>query len=159
MRRKKLLTFLALMLTSVTGVMAQSTGSTIKFDPADTKNISVTVGGAAQTPTNGKIQNVAADAEVKVIANQGYKLKTVEVKKTKLQLTIGAGTALETTLDITGCTTWADVITKNSDKLEDSSGKPKKKGADYVIYKGESPVGVTDNVDPDATDYVWTSIS
>ena len=92
MRRKKLLTFFALMLTSVTGAWAQSTNYTLSFDPADTKNISVTVGGTEQTPTEGKIENVAAEAEVKVTPKDGYKFKKLEVKKAGGEATVPSET-------------------------------------------------------------------
>ena len=98
MRRKKLLTFFALMLTSVTGAWAQSTNYTLSFDPADTKNISVTVGGTEQTPTEGKIENVAAEAEVKITAKDGYKFKKLEVKKAGGEATVPSET-FDTTVD------------------------------------------------------------
>ena len=74
----------------------------------------VTVGGTAATVTEGKLQGVKMGSEVKVKANTGYKFRKVEVKKgEKLTLTVG-----DMVLDITGCTTWADVVAKNSDKIE-----------------------------------------
>ncbi len=74
----------------------------------------VTVDDQPATVTDGKLQSVKMGSEVKLNAKQGYKFRKVEVKKDeKLTLTVG-----DMVLDITGCTTWADVIAKNSDKIE-----------------------------------------
>jgi len=68
----------------------------------------------ADIDENHQLKAVKMGSEVKVTAKEGYKFRKVEVKKgEKLTLTVG-----DMVLDITGCTTWADVIAKNSDKIE-----------------------------------------
>jgi len=58
----------------------------IQFNAANANTIeagkaTVTVGGAAATVTEGKLQGVKMGSEVKVKANTGYKFRKVEVKK------------------------------------------------------------------------------
>ena len=60
---------------------------TISFDPAPVKNMTVTAGSEAKTPTDeGKIEAVKLGTEVKLKASEGYKFKTVEVKNTDVTL-------------------------------------------------------------------------
>ena len=97
-------------------------------------------------------------SEVKLNTKPGYKFRKVEVKKRPTTLTITDGNSFSTTLNIEGCTTWDQVITKNSNMImKDDSGNINAKTDTYGLYKGESryPVNVDDPFDPDATDYKW----
>ena len=60
----------------------------IQFNAANDNTIeagkaTVTVGGTAATVTDGKLQGVKMGSEVKVTAKEGYKFRSVEVKKTE----------------------------------------------------------------------------
>ena len=81
----------------------------------ETGKATVKVGDeAAEVDAKGKLTGVKMNSKVTVTAKEGYKFRKVEVKKgEKLTLTVG-----DMVLDITGCTTWADVVAKNSDKIE-----------------------------------------
>ena len=88
------------------------------FDATQASKGTVTVSGTDKTGaiTNGKLQGVKMESKVTINAKRGYKFRKVEVKKgEKLTLTVG-----DMVLDITGCTTWADVVAKNSDKIEEN---------------------------------------
>ena len=57
---------------------------TLTLSPAPVEKVSVKVGGTAVTPgEDGKVENVKMDTEVKLNANQGYKIRRVTVSKTK----------------------------------------------------------------------------
>ena len=80
----------------------------------EAKKATVKVGETAPEVKEGKLTGVKMNSKVTVTAKDGYKFRKVEVKKgEKLTLTVG-----DMVLDITGCTTWADVVAKNSDKIE-----------------------------------------
>jgi hypothetical protein len=60
----------------------------IQFKAANANTIeagkaTVTVGGTAATVTDGKLEDVKMGSEVKVTAKEGYKFRSVEVKKTE----------------------------------------------------------------------------
>lgn len=60
----------------------------IQFKAANDNTIeagkaTVTVGGTAATVTDGKLEDVKMGSEVKVTAKEGYKFRSVEVKKTE----------------------------------------------------------------------------
>ena len=103
---------------------------------------------------------IAPDTEVKIKAKRGYVIDKVEVKKTQTSLTITDGGEFSITLDIAGCTTWNEVITKNSDKIQKIlGGSIFDSRRQYGLHKGdgesEASVKAGDPVDPNATDYKW----
>ena len=81
-------------------------------------NVTATVAGSDAIITeDGKIEGVTKGQTVILKANTGYKFRKVEAKEgaaaAKVEITIG-----DVTLDITGCTTWEDIVNQNSDKLD-----------------------------------------
>ena len=58
-------------------------------------------------------------------------------------------------LDITGCTTWAEIIARNPDKLEDYYGYVLKKDNDYILTDGGEMVTSSVTFNPSAN-YEWT---
>ena len=130
------------------------------IDATQASKGTVTVNGTDKTGdiTDGKLKAVKMGSEVKLNTKPGYKFRKVEVKKRPTTLTITDGNSFSTTLNIEGCTTWDQVITKNSNMImKDDSGNINAKTDTYGLYKGESryPVNVDDPFDPDATDYKW----
>ena len=106
--------------------------------------------------TDGQLKAVKMGSEVKLKANNGYKFRKVEVKKDKKTLTITNGNQFSTPLDITGCTTWNEVIAKNPDMIQkDEDGYIHAKNGSYVLTKGGADVIADNPVDPNATDYKW----
>ena len=101
------------------------------------------------------------DSEVKLKANRGYVFRKVEVKKTPTTLTITNGGEFSITLDIAGCTTWDEVIAKNSDMImkDNDEGYILDSRGQYGLLKGGDPVKADDPFDPNATDYQWVEIS
>ena len=130
----------------------------IQFNAANDNTIeagkaTVKVGDAAATVTDGKIEKVKMGSKVTFTAKDGYKFRKAEAKKgiAKL-LTIG-----EVTLDITGCTTWQDVIFKNYTKIESSVGYVWTRGGSFILKNSSGNVSTDAVVDPNATDYYWSS--
>ena len=114
---------------------------------------SVTIDGAAATLTEGKVTGVKMGQQVKMTAKTGYKLKKVEVKKGGAEVSI---TVDNVTLLVTGCTTWEQVIAKNSDKIRKSrSDDVETVDGSAFLRKGTDIVKITHTVDPNATDYNW----
>ena len=113
----------------------------------------VKVGDAAATVTDGKIEKVKMGSKVTITAKDGYKFRKAEGKKGIVKLlTIG-----EVTLDITGCTTWQDVIFKNYTKIESSVGCVWTKGGSKILKNASGNVSTDAVVNPNATDYYWAS--
>jgi len=78
----------------------------------------VTVGGAAATVTEGKLEGVKMGSEVKMTAKDGYKFRKVEVKK-------GAGKTItigDVELTYADGDTWETIVSKNSDKIKTRAG-------------------------------------
>ena len=128
------------------------------IDATDVSKGSVTVAGTDKTrdiTAEGKLKAVKMGSEVKLKANNGYKFRKVEVKKTQT-ITITNGNQFSITLDIAGCTTWDDVITKNPDKIKKVLGGYINDSTDqYGLMKGGVPVRTDQDFDPNATDYKW----
>ena len=114
----------------------------------------VTVGGTAATVTEGKLEGVKMGSEVKVTAKEGYKIKSVTVKKTGAEETV--------TVTINDAKTEASFdmptndVTVNYELIRDMTVAVSAKVGDgtdgyrFSIYKKES--GQYDLVD-DAADY------
>ena len=120
----------------------------------------VSVDGTDKTSAiaDGKLKAVKMGSEVKLNTKPGYKFRKVEVKKTQTSLTITDGGEFSTRLDIAGCTTWDQVITKNSDMIrKDNDGFiwPNFGHNTYTLKKGEEYINAIDEIYPDATDYKW----
>ena len=136
----------------------------IQFNAANANTIeagkaTVTVGGTAATVTEGKLQGVKMGSEVKMTTKAGYKFRKVVVKKDKKTLTITDGGEFSITLDITGCTTWDQVITKNSGVImKNHLGYIHDSNEKYELLKAKVPVQADDPFDPKATDYLWGEI-
>ena len=130
----------------------------IAFNAANANTIesgkaTVKVGDAAATVTDGKIEKVKMGSKVTITAKDGYKFRKAEGKKGIVKLlTIG-----EVTLDITGCTTWQDVIAKNLYKIESSVGYVWTRGGSFIIKNASGNVSTDAVVDPNATDYYWAA--
>ncbi|WP_155808842.1 hypothetical protein [Xylanibacter brevis] len=122
-------------------------------------NITVTVAGTAKTPTDDKVTPVTTGQEVKIKAKDGYKFRKVEVKKkAEKPKTLTIGGTYEVTLDIDGCTTWEQVIAKNSNLIRvyyDYITDPKTFNA---LMKGDNIVSPSDNIDPTASDYIFEEL-
>ena len=136
--------------------------STLYFNPADkTELMEVKVDGKVANPIqDGKITPVLENTPVNLKANRGYVFRKVEVKKTSTSLTITNGGQFSITLNIAGCTTWDEVIDKNSDMIGKSyAGYIYAKTGQYGLLKGdgdnEASVNAGDPFDPNATDYKW----
>ena len=87
----------------------------ITFNAANANTIeagkaTVTVGGAAATVTEGKLQGVKMGSEVKLEAKPGYKFRKVEVKKASAEKTITIG---EQNYTVLKGETWKQFITRN----------------------------------------------
>ena len=138
--------------------------STLYFDPADkTELMEVKVDGKGANPIqNGKITPILENTPVNLKANPGYKFRKVEVKKRPTSLTITDGGQFSTTLNIAGCTTWDEVITKNAGMIVKNEGYIYYKTGGYKLKKGdgdsEASVQVDDPFDPNATDYWWAEL-
>ena len=91
----------------------------IQFNAANDNTIeagkaTVTVGGTAETVTEGKLEGVKMGSEVKVKAKDGYKFHKVEVKKGGLKtITIGG----EVVLVYEDGDTWEKIKDRNPDKV------------------------------------------
>ena len=140
--------------------------NTIDATQASKGSVTVKEGtGAAVDKTSaitaeGKLKAVKMGSEVKLKANNGYKFRKVEVKKTPTSLTITNGGQFSTRLDIAGCTTWDEVIDKNSDKImKTDAGDIYSQTNQYPLRKGDGQnkvyVNASDPFDPNATDYNW----
>ena len=114
----------------------------------------VTVGGTAATVTEGKLEGVKMGSEVKVTAKEGYKIKSVTVKKTGAEETVTVTTneaKTEASFDMpTNDVTVTyelirDMTVAVSAKVGDGTD-----GCRFSIYKKEG--GTYDLVD-DAADY------
>ena len=127
----------------------------ITLSPAPVKNMTVTVAGQAKTPDQeGKVEAVKMESEVKLKANTGYKFRKVEVKKKAKTITIGG--TYSATLDIEGCTTWQQVVEKNSTLIRIwDQNYITNLGTYMVLMKGNNYVAPGDNIDPTATDYTF----
>ena len=130
----------------------------IQFNAANANTIeagkaTVKVGETAAEVKEGKLTGVKMNSKVTITAKDGYKFRKAEGKKgiAKL-LTIG-----EVTLDVTGCTTWMDVIFKNYTKIESSVGYVWTRGGSYILKNASGNVSTDAVVDPNATDYYWSS--
>ena len=128
----------------------------LTLSPATDANLqSVTVAGTAKTADeNGVIRGIEPTKKVKITTTgPDYIIRKATVKKTVNTVTI---TVEDVTLDITGCTTWVDVVAKNSDKIECPGNGVKKKGTSYFLtYKtGDTRVNKTENVKADV-EYYW----
>ena len=129
----------------------------LTFDDVNFKtnqNITVKVGDADKTlDQDGKL-SVKAGQTVTLTAKQGYKFRSVEAKKggaAKVEIQIG-----DVTLDITGCTTWEDIVNLNSTILgADSNGEVYNKTTyHYLQYGSDQWVNKTQNYN--ANDgYYW----
>jgi len=134
--------------------------STLYFDPADRTNLmEIKVGDDkvnvkdSKTVKIEKVEGVIEGTPVSLTANTGYKFRKVEVKKgaADVYLTVG-----NITLLITGCTTWEQVIAKNSDKIRKSlSDDVETVDGSAFLRKGTDIVKITHTVYPNATDYNW----
>jgi len=134
----------------------------IQFKAANDNTIeagkaTVTVGGTAATVTEGKLEGVKMGSEVKVKAKEGYKFRKVEVKKGGPK-TITIGGSYSATLDIEGCTTWQQVVEKNSTLIrifiDDFITDPDTR---QFLMKGNNYVAPGHNIDPTATDYTFVN--
>ena len=134
----------------------------IQFKAANDNTIeagkaTVTEGGTAKTVTDGKLEGVKMGTEVKVTAKDGYKFRKVEVKKAGPK-TITIGGSYSATLDIEGCTTWQQVVEKNSTRItifvDDFITDPT---TYHFLMKGNNYVAPGDNIDPTATDYTFVN--
>jgi hypothetical protein len=134
--------------------------STLYFDPADRTNLmEIKVGDDkvnvkdSKTVKIDKVEGVIEGTPVKLTANTGYKFRKVEAKKgaADVYLTVG-----NITLLITGCTTWEQVIAKNSDKIKKSlSDDVEPLDGSAFLRKDTDTVKITHTVYPNATDYNW----
>lgn len=136
------------------------------IDATQASKGTVTVNGTDKTEdiTEGKLKAVKMGSEVKLKANNGYKFRKVEVKKDKKTLTITDGDEFSITLDITGCTTWDEVITKNSNMImKNEWGYIYDSRGQYDLHKGDGDnevyVNADNPFDPNATDYHWKEIN
>ena len=133
--------------------------NTIDAGDASKGTVSVKVGDAAAVDktkaiTEGKLKAIKMGSEVKLNTKAGYKFRKVEVKKDKVVLKIG-----DVELDITGCTTWDEVITKNSDKImKNHLGYIHDLNDLYELLKAKEAVKADAPFDPKATDYLWREI-
>ena len=133
--------------------------NTIEATQTSKGTVSVKVGDATAVDktkdiTNGKLEAIKMGSEVKLSTKPGYKFRQVEVKKDKVVLKIG-----DVELDITGCTTWDKVITKNSDKIKKTQwGYIHDSNDQYELLKAEELVKADNPFDPKATDYLWREI-
>ncbi|MBQ3631539.1 MAG: hypothetical protein II949_09915 [Prevotella sp.] len=128
----------------------------ITFNAANANTIeagkaTVTVGGTAATVTDGKL-SVKAGQTVTLTAAQGYKFRSVEAKKAASKVEIQIG---DVTLDITGCTTWEDIVNLNSAILGIGGGDVYNKNTfRYLQYGDKQYVKSTQNYN--ANDgYYW----
>ena len=113
----------------------------------------VKVGETAAEVKEGKLTGVKMGSKVTITAKDGYKFRKAEAKKGIVKLlTIG-----EVTLDITGCTTWQDVIFKNYTKIESSVGYVWTRGGSFILKNASGNVSTDAVVDPNATYYYWSS--
>ena len=128
----------------------------IQFKAANDNTIeagkaTVTVGGAAKTVTDGKLEGVKMGTEVKVKAKDGYKFRKVEVKKGGL-LSIEIGGATTATIYYVEGETWGEALLNHPE--ENSAWKIDISGAiyfqGYVPYAGGNFVKSTDTIDPNA---------
>ena len=130
----------------------------IQFNAANANTIeagkaTVKVGETAAEVKEGKLTGVKMNSKVTITAKDGYKFRKAEAKKGIVKLlTIG-----EVTLDITGCTTWQDVIFKNYTKIESSVGYVWTRGGSLILKNSSGNVSTDALVDPNATDYYWSS--
>ena len=130
----------------------------ISFKAANANTIesgkaSVTIDGTAATLTEGKVTGLKMGQQVKMTAAQGYKFRKVEAKKGGAEVSITVGNV---TLLVTGCTTWEQVIAKNSDKIKKSLSDDVETVDGFAfLRKGTDIVKITHTVDPNATDYNW----
>ena len=93
---------------------------TLTLDPAPVKNITVTAGTEAKTPTTEGKTDIKMNSEVKLKANEGYKFRKVEVKKAAAAaktITIG-----DMELTYADGDTWETIVSKNSDKIKTLAG-------------------------------------
>ena len=112
---------------------------------------SVTVGSESVTidANTGEATKtgIAPDTEVKIKAKRGYVIEKVEAGK---NLTVGG-----LKLDITGCTTWVEVVAKNSDVIKCPYNHVMRVDNDQSLcIVGGSPVMKTSALDPNA-EYEW----
>ena len=102
----------------------------IQFNAANANTIeagraTVTVGGTAATVTEGKLQGVKMESEVKIKANTGYKFRKVEVKK---------GSALKT-LTVTGVAT-KSIYYAEGDTWQQAIERPENAGSGWSVQLG-----------------------
>ena len=111
----------------------------------------VTVGTRTVTlDADGAAQTTAQPAEkVTIKAKKGYVIEEVKVGGPAVTITIG-----DVTLDITGCTTWADAVAKNSDVIEVKYSIIMLKGGLYALVLNNTGVKSTDAIDTSAN-YIW----
>ena len=116
----------------------------------------VTVGGTAATVTEGKLEGVKMGSEVKVTAKEGYKIKSVTVKKTGAEETVTVTTneaKTEASFDMP-----TNDVTVNYELIRDMTVAVSAKVGDgtdgyrFSIYKKEG--GTYDLVDKAADDPV-----
>ena len=135
-----------------TATFVAKNGNTIESGKA---TVSVKEGEAAAvaaTLEGNALKGLYEGQTVTLTAAQGYKFRDVTAKKAG-----GATITVEdVTLDISGCTTWENVVAKNSDKIECPGNGVKKKGTSYFLtYKtGDTRVNKTENVKADV-EYYW----
>jgi hypothetical protein len=114
----------------------------------------VKVGGEEKTLSEGKIEGVKTAQEVKLNAAQGYKLRKVEVKKTtveKVELNFGTWS-----LDITGCTTWEQVVAQNPYSIECDGNYVKIKDQPYYLVYNSNYQRVDKSEEPKTdVEYNW----
>ncbi|MBP1542422.1 MAG: hypothetical protein ILA25_09710 [Prevotella sp.] len=120
----------------------------IQFKAANDNTIeagkaTVTVGGTAETVTEGKLEGVKMGSEVKVKAKDGYKFRKVEAKK--------GGPKTITIEDVVivyeDGDTWEKIKDRNPGKVECDSKYALVKGS--VVLLNGSPVSKTDVIVPD----------
>ena len=139
--------------------------NTIDATQASKGTVTVKEGtGAAVDKTediaDGKLKAIKMGSEVKLNTKPGYKFRKVVVKKRPTSLTITDGGQFSTPLDIAGCTTWDEVITKNSGMIKKSgAGYILDLDGQYVLIKGGAAVIADNPFDPNATDYHWNVIN
>ena len=90
----------------------------IQFNAANANTIeagkaTVTVGGAPATVTDGKLQGVKMGSEVKVKAKEGYKFRSVTVKKGGGLLSLQIGGLFTATIYYVEGETWKQAITNH----------------------------------------------
>ena len=107
----------------------------------------------ATLDADGNYKPLYEGQTITLTAQTGYKFRKVEAKEKSAAVTI---TIDDVTLDITGCTTWTEVVAKNPDVIACQYNIVYKKGSAYHLSYKSDDKAVKDTDEPKSdVEYYW----